>query len=721
MFRVHDLIDVVGQPTDTRRVVWVAPRRDALAMLMVRLPKVMPWLVPFDEAEAEVKAGRWTVSAGEPHPFRPDSTLLASAIARRKANWDLLRDIVTEGTPLVFDKMRRAELVMATCRANGKSRNTVKTLLLAYYHGGLTKNALIPNWEACGAPGKTREVTPETRKRGCPRKNGDKPGLNITAELRRTIGLAVSHSFEINKRHSVATSYAHWCSHYLMREVVDENGELQPVLREEYRLTGLPSESQFRYWLGRERDMVAVLKRRLGTRNYEMKHRALLSTSTAEAALGACSRFQIDATILDFYVRSRRSSKQIVGRPTLYVVIDVFSRLIVGIYIGLESPSWVAAMMALANCVADKVKFCKSFGIDIEPGEWPSGICGIVEGDRGEMEKADVVPMLETLSIIVENAAAYRGDWKAIVESRFFMLPAIFKPYVPGYVETDYRERGARDYRADAVLTIDDVTRIVIRLVIFYNNYHELKDYPRHPGLVEDGVPSVPLDLFNWSIANLSGIPRGHGEDVFRFALMPVAKARVTRNGLRFENRYYCCDRGLKEGWFERAEIDGKQERKISHDKRYVDVIYVHDRHAPDGFEVARLLTDLSPDKAGLSSWEAKAIEVDQADRSANRRDTEMVARAKVILETKRIVDGATRRCARVAREPVLAQVKNIRTQRAIEKAADRVLDGVAFAPAAAATADEPPAEPPPRPLPAKPQLSFPSLKRRMNAMVPKQ
>lgn len=60
-----------------------------------------------------------------------------------------------------------------------------------------------------------------------------------------------------------------------------------------------------------------------------MKRRPLLGNPTAES-LGPCSRFQIDATVLDVYVRSRRARRPIVGRPTLYVVIDVFSRLIVG-------------------------------------------------------------------------------------------------------------------------------------------------------------------------------------------------------------------------------------------------------------------------------------------------------------------------------------------------------------------------------------------------------
>ena len=77
------------------------------------------------------------------------------------------------------------------------------------------------------------------------------------------------------------------------------------------------------------------------------------------------------ALIADIYLVSRMNRHKIIGRPVLYIVIDVFSRMITGIYIGLEGPSWVGAMMALANTASEKQAFCKKFGHSIEPEEWP--------------------------------------------------------------------------------------------------------------------------------------------------------------------------------------------------------------------------------------------------------------------------------------------------------------------------------------------------------------
>ena len=70
----------------------------------------------------------------------------------------------------------------------------------------------------------------------------------------------------------------------------------------------------------------------------------------------------------------------------IYFVIDVWSRLIVGVYIGFEGPSWIGAMMALINMVTPKVEFCRQFGIEISHDQWPSHHAPrTILADRGEL------------------------------------------------------------------------------------------------------------------------------------------------------------------------------------------------------------------------------------------------------------------------------------------------------------------------------------------------
>ena len=99
-----------------------------------------------------------------------------------------------------------------------------------------------------------------------------------------------------------------------------------------------------------------------------------------------------------------------IGRPVIYALIDVYSRTITGLYVGLEGPSWLGAMMALDNMVANKVEFCKEYGIDITEEQWPTKhLPEIIIADRGEFEGYSVENLINNLNIKIENTTAYRG------------------------------------------------------------------------------------------------------------------------------------------------------------------------------------------------------------------------------------------------------------------------------------------------------------------------
>jgi hypothetical protein len=132
----------------------------------------------------------------------------------------------------------------------------------------------------------------------------------------------------------------------------------------------------------------------------------------------------------------------------VYLIIDVFSRMIAGVYVGLEGPSWLGMMMALVNAATDKVKYCAEYGIEITPEQWQvHHVPEIILGDRGELAGKNVETSINNLGICIENAAPYRGDQKGIVERHFKIISGKVKPFVPGYVDVDFSQRGGKDYR----------------------------------------------------------------------------------------------------------------------------------------------------------------------------------------------------------------------------------------------------------------------------------
>ncbi|MFX5862056.1 transposase, partial [Acinetobacter baumannii] len=75
-----------------------------------------------------------------------------------------------------------------------------------------------------------------------------------------------------------------------------------------------------------------------------------------------------------------------VGRPTIYLVADVFSRMVVGFYIGFENASYVTAIQALQFAMTDKVELFKQYGYEITHDVWPCiGLPAAILADRGEL------------------------------------------------------------------------------------------------------------------------------------------------------------------------------------------------------------------------------------------------------------------------------------------------------------------------------------------------
>lgn len=112
-----------------------------------------------------------------------------------------------------------------------------------------------------------------------------------------------------------------------------------------------------------------------------------------------------------------------VGRPTVYLVVDRATRMITGMHVSYLYASWRAAAQALANCFSPKEAYCQLFGInDISDSRWPcSHVPTKLLCDNAELiglkAQSAVVPFTELMF-----APSYRADLKSIVESRFRIL-----------------------------------------------------------------------------------------------------------------------------------------------------------------------------------------------------------------------------------------------------------------------------------------------------------
>lgn len=504
-------------------------------------------------------------------------------IKHRDRAWKMIRDVV-ELEPDIYEKDKRGKITRNLVREKGYNRVTLYKNLRRYWQRGKTITALTPDYSKSGGRGKDKLLS--NKKVGKPR-SYDSIGKNVDQKIKDNFTKAITDHYLSSKKNSLVFAYRKMIKENYADDVYYEDNQEKIILKDEDET---PSERQFRYWYKKEFSVERTISKRFGKKAYERDHRPVLGSSTYET-FGPGSRFQIDATIGDVYLVSSYNPNWIIGRPVIYFVMDVFSRMLTGMYIGLEGPSWNGAMMALENAASNKVEFCRRYGITISENQWAcEHLPEKIMADNGEFKGMKVESLVNGLNVKVENHSAYRPDLKGIVEKMFDTAQSKIKPLLPGYIGTDFRERGAEDYRLKAKLTIEQYTKIMIQFALHHNNNNNMEEYERDEEMIKADIKSTPRELWNWGITNRAGKLKTAPKDTIRFYLMPTSEARVTDKGIKFEGMLYSCEKALKESWFELAKPNqkGSWKVKVSYDTRNVSKIYLHDNEKL--FETCSLL-----------------------------------------------------------------------------------------------------------------------------------
>ncbi|MDD5708540.1 MAG: DDE-type integrase/transposase/recombinase [Kiritimatiellae bacterium] len=389
----------------TVRVLWLRSDSAGAAIIDVLADKALPSIVRVETLIQDVQEKRAGLLNPDPYLVLATETALPdSHKAVRDSAWAIIQKLV-ENEPDIYRSDRRGKLLKAVVGEHKVTLRTLYRYLRRYWQRGQTPNALLPDYANSGGRGKERKLS--EMKRGRPRIYGGQDGVNVTSDMRKVFRVAIDRYYgEKGSKFTLKGAYDEMVRTFFSEKRIDpESGSIIHIPKSDYAEDGFPTVTQFRYWFGKTQDTLDVKRRRLGARAYDKDMRGLISTSAAET-WGPGARYQIDATLADVYLVSRLNRDRIIGRPVLYVVIDVFSRMIVGMYVGLEGPSWVGAMMALANTAADKVAYCKQFGREIEPEDWPCHhLPASLLGDRGEIESHYIETLANNFRVNVENTA----------------------------------------------------------------------------------------------------------------------------------------------------------------------------------------------------------------------------------------------------------------------------------------------------------------------------
>lgn len=527
-----------------------------------------------------------------------------TARTKRDKNHALIKPLID--MPDYFEPRRRGAAIKLILSESGSTKQTLYRLARRYWQRGQMPNALLPDYKNSGGKGKRRIA--KDKKLGRPRKFRPGTGAKIDEFTERLFRIVIERYLLKDKEHSFP--YAHRRFETMYKNYFPD------VAEEE-----LPSNWQMMHFYKREYSQSEKIQKRVSTIRYNKDIRPLHSTANTQV-LGPGSRYEIDATIADIYVVSDSDRGNIVGRSVIYMVIDVFSRMVAGFYIGFENPSYAAAMQALFMAVTDKTSYCRQLGFDVDVDSWPSiGLPDAILADRGELLGHQIENLESSFSVRIENTPPYRGEAKGIVERYFKTVQTSFGPFVPGYVtETKVKKRGGSDYRLDAKLTVRDFAEIILSSVLFHNRSEVLEKYDRDSDMPTD-LPSIPIQLWNWGLQHRTGRLHQADDDALRVALLPRKKATLSELGACLFGLYYTSAELLQLGWMHRGRgVKRPASLEAAYDPLVADRIYLFPEKGSNKHWVCSL-ADRSREFRGASFWDVWQVRDEQKRTTAKAKD----------------------------------------------------------------------------------------------------
>ena len=353
------------------------------------------------------------------------------------------------------------------------------------------------------------------------------PGPRKEKELsadEKNMRWALNKFFYTKNKNSLMTAYT-----LMLREkYCRENGQLAEAH---------PSFYQFRYFYRRTKKLRQFYIARNGIKDYQRNERPLLGDGIRQFA-PAVGVAMLDSTVCDIYLVN--DGGQVVGRPVLTACVDAYSGLCCGYSLGWEGGTYSLRSL-MRNVVADKPEWCRKHGVFIDDHQWSSRqLPGVLVTDMGSEYKGDTFSQITELGVKIINLPPYRPELKGMVEKFFDVIQSTYKKHLKGQgvIEPDYRERGARDYRKDACLTLVEFEQIILHCIVYYNS-RRVVDFPFTEEMLRQKVPPYANSIFNWGRnqvgSNLISVPPRK----LMLVMLPRTKGVFTRKGLRVHGLRY--------------------------------------------------------------------------------------------------------------------------------------------------------------------------------------
>lgn len=290
---------------------------------------------------------------------------------------------------------------------------------------------------------------------------------------------------------------------------------------------------------------------------------------TVENATHPFSLIMIDHTPTDIIVVDE-VHRQPVGRPYLTVAIDVFSRMVAGIYLSMDPPNSASVGLCLAHAMCPKREYLAELGV---PGSWPvMGKIGIVHVDNAK----------EFRGMALERGAAQHGidlQWRPPGTPNYGghierLIGTVMRwvHKLPGTTFSNPRQRKGYDSEGESALTLKELHVELVDFIV--NKYHQQ---------VHDGVGVPPIRKWERGIIGTDDepgvglMPVPEDKDRLLIDFMPLETRTVQRYGIQWDNITYYDP--ILDSYINACGADGETKEKfiVRRDPRDISHIYFYD------------------------------------------------------------------------------------------------------------------------------------------------
>lgn len=456
------------------------------------------------------------------------------------------RDAI-ELTSELRDRGSIGRLVATACKETGCSREHVYNLFRRLCSYGFEESSLNLNYFNCGGPGKARPWASGKALRG---RKSHREGLGLEQDIKfgmtdeiRLKMLRVYERIDM-KKYTYQEAYIKILNDLFIVDYEQTETELRPILsaRGTY-----PTFAQFRYLIKTNISKIEALAAKVSKTYFDANKRGLHGHAR-EGLAGPGHRYAIDSTTADMYLRSCINRVWFIGRPIIYIIVDVWSTAIVGYHLCLTGPSWDTAKVALFSTVQPEM-VAGLWGFKYRQTLFPAPTLPYeFISDRGEYLSK---PAKQTANDLGYNATinpSYRPDLKGLVEVLNRITKDTQYVFVPGAIDARLKDILSRTDIKESTFTLAEYAEHLHKMFSKYNLTANRNDRMTDE-MIAVGAKPTPAGL--WEFGFNAGVGYQKECDINKLMshLLPKHEAVVRKNGIYLGRLEYQFDEMLERNW----------------------------------------------------------------------------------------------------------------------------------------------------------------------------